>query len=331
MTDNDMIRGRPVKYAGVWAIATEPRYRKMGFVRELFDLALPEMRKRGAVLSILDPFNRPFYEKFDYALAEKRLKHVFTRDHLKDVRGTPGMTSRESICLDDDVDAIMEIERSMARFGSRCFVPKDILPEVTRQGQLYILEREDEPVGTASFSISDARPGYNLTVGLTRFKYDEVIPSILELVYNQSVNVKQVTWWSETALPFRHFLTDIYKADTFQIGSMMMRVVDFEGFCRSISVPPSASEPLTVEISDRFCPWNNGVYSLSPDGGIVGCDRVSLPAEVTLNAFQLSQVVSGMNPVRLLRSFGVVDCSPEAATRLESIFPPDEFISYYRF
>ncbi|MGY5854327.1 MAG: GNAT family N-acetyltransferase [Candidatus Thorarchaeota archaeon] len=69
-TEENIIRGRPVKFGGVWAVATEPSYRRRGLIRGLFDESFPRMREEGCVLSILDPFYRPFYEKFGYAIAE---------------------------------------------------------------------------------------------------------------------------------------------------------------------------------------------------------------------------------------------------------------------
>ena len=68
ISENNVIRGNPVKFAGVWAVATDPAYRYQGVVGNMFRESFPRMRKEGAVLSILDPFLRPFYEKFGYAL-----------------------------------------------------------------------------------------------------------------------------------------------------------------------------------------------------------------------------------------------------------------------
>lgn len=60
------LRGRkyPINY--VSGVATLPEYRNRGLVRELFGFAFPEMVKREQPISLLVPFNYPFYEKFGY-------------------------------------------------------------------------------------------------------------------------------------------------------------------------------------------------------------------------------------------------------------------------
>ncbi len=47
-------------------VATLPEYRRQGLVRELFSFAFPEMLRREQPISLLVPFDYPFYEKFGY-------------------------------------------------------------------------------------------------------------------------------------------------------------------------------------------------------------------------------------------------------------------------
>ncbi len=60
------LRGReyPINY--VSGVATLPEFRNRGLVRELFRFGFPEMEQRGEPISLLVPFNYPFYEKFGY-------------------------------------------------------------------------------------------------------------------------------------------------------------------------------------------------------------------------------------------------------------------------
>ncbi|MEM2142928.1 MAG: GNAT family N-acetyltransferase [Candidatus Thorarchaeota archaeon] len=330
VSDDDIIRGRPIRYAGVWAVATDPVYRRKGLVRELFELAFPRMHEKGAVLSILDPFYRPFYEKFDYAIAETVFRHMFRRSGLRPLRPVGDLAVREVTDIDAEVDRFVEVQRAMTRFGSRCFVNRRFLRDMSRSHRAYILEDGDDPVGTAMFAFSDARPGLILNVRLTAFKHDWVFPSILRLVYDYSANAHQIRWVTDRIEPFRHYLAEAH-AETAVRDYMMMRVLDFRGYCESINVPRDATEPIRVEIRDQLCPWNEGVYLLTPEDGSLACDPVSSRADITLNAFQLSETVAGKTPATLLRALGEIDCDPSTATALERIFPRDEFYSYYRF
>ena len=331
VTDDDVIRGNPVMFGGVWAVATEPQYRRRGLVKDLFDISFEKMHSEGAVLSILDPFYRPFYEQFGYALAENRAKHVFSRQQLKHVKGSTDITSYEAMDS-KDIEKAMEVERSMARFGSRFFMFERTWRDVLKRGNLHILERDSEPVGTVRFIFKRASFGhaFDLQVDLTRYTTDDVFPSILELVYNYIPNVQTITWWNDAEVPLRHFFLD-HNAETFQFGSMMMRVVDLEGYCKSIRIPEQANEDVIVELRDSQCPWNSGVYTLTPMNGSLTAETVNRAPDIILSEFQLSEVISGVSPATQLRAFKEIECEREIATRLEAIFPADTFVSYLRF
>ncbi len=331
VSDNNVIRSNPVMFGGVWAVATEPQYRRRGLVKDLFAISFERMHNEGAVLSILDPFYRPFYEQFGYALAEKRAKHVFSRQQLKYVKGPADITSYEAMDI-DDIERARKVERSMARFGSRFFMFERNWKELMKQGNLHILERDSEPVGTVSFAFQKATSGhaFDLQVRLTRYTTDDVFPSILELVYNYVPNVQTITWWTDAEVPLRHFFLD-HNAETYQIGSMMMRVIDLEGYCKSIRIPEQTHEEVTIELNDSQCPWNSDVYTLTPMNGILAVERVNKSPDIVLSEFQLSEVISGVSPATQLRAFKEIECKREIASRLEAIFPADTFVSYLRF
>lgn len=330
--EEQIIRGAPVRFGGVWAVATDPAYRRRGLVRKLFDISLPRMRDESVPLSILDPFYRPFYEKFSYALAEKRAYHVFTRDQIRVGKTRNDITSREARDPDDR-KSIQQIERSMARFGSRFFASGESLDYVMKNGIMHILEDDSGPVGSVWFNFTKGQPREppELTVGISRYTRDDVFPSIVELVRNHSVNVSKVTWWTDADVPVRHYFSDIHRTESHLTGSMMMRVVDIEGYCRSIKIPEDTTEKVTIELVDDQCPWNTGVYTLVPDGGNLTAERSDSKPDISLTAFQLSELIGGIIPPTLLRSLQEINCDTQTARRLEDIFPADAFVSYIRF
>ncbi|MFW9889282.1 MAG: enhanced intracellular survival protein Eis, partial [Candidatus Thorarchaeota archaeon] len=325
-----IIRGRTVRFAGVWAVATDAAYRRKGLVRDLFDASFPRMREEKAYLSILDPFYRPFYEKFGYAVAERYVKHVFTNNQLRVGESRDDIVVRE-VNGPEDVEKCKSVERYMARFGSRFFKHDNTYEWFTKNGHLHILEDDTGPVGTAWFRYTQGSSGYELTVDSTCYKSDDVFPSIIELVRNYAANAGKITWRTDMEVPVRHYLSDIHKAESHMLGSMMMRVVDFEGYCRTIAIPKETTESVIVDLVDQQCPWNNGVYALEPSEGNLNARKCDNEPEAKLNAYQLSEVISGITPPTLLRSLREIHCSEETAKNLESIFEPDTFVSYIRF
>ncbi|MHA1930168.1 MAG: GNAT family N-acetyltransferase [Candidatus Thorarchaeota archaeon] len=331
ITEDNIIRGRPVSFSGVWAVATEPHYRRKGLVRDMFAKAFPKMRDEGAVLSILDPFYRPFYEQFGYALAEKRAKHIIKKEHLRSVKPPPGITYREAKS-EDDVDIIINIEKSMSRFGSRFFLMKKHVEKTVKEGNFIILEKDSEPVGTVKFWFTKAgEHGWNMTIGHTRYKNDEALLGIMSVVRNYITNVSKITWFTDRHVPLRHFFADISESESQMIGSKMMRVIDFEGYCQAIAIPDTAIEDVIIDLDDEECPWNTGMYTLTPQKGKLEVLRGKTKPDIKLSALQLSKVISGASPATLLREFQEIECNKETAEKLESIFPEDNFISYQRF
>jgi predicted acetyltransferase len=331
VTDDDVIRGNPIPFAGVWAVATMPHYRRKGLVRKLFDAAYPRMHDEGAVLSILDPFSRSFYEKFGYALAEKRAKYVFTKDDLRIGISDPNITCREATL--EDMERVHGVEQTMARFGSRFFHMKHILKELLESGHFLIFEEDGDVVGTCWFRFQKSKSGQgnDLIVAASSYIEDRVFPSIVEQVRNYATNVKEISWYTDLDVPVRHYFSGIHSSQMLQIGSMMMRIVDFEGYCRSISIPVSASEPVVLKLEEGQCPWNGGVYRIMPTSGTLEVERTNELPDVTLSPYQLSAVISGISSATLLHSLHEIECDRHCAEKLEAIFPNDVFVSYSRF
>jgi len=329
------IRGNPVRFGAVWAVGTELEHRRKGLLKGLFNKAFPRMREKGIVLSILDP--SPYfgaqiaYEKCGYALAENRVRHVFSPDALRLTRGNQDITVRE---LDDPDECrkISELELSMCRYGSRVFSWPTMFVQEIKSGHFYILEQGSTPVGCVKFSFRSDDDG-TLSVSMTYFGSNDVLPSIIELIVKNAEKVQRVEWNCDPQIPVRYYFHTIHRLKTHLTGTMMMRVIDFEGYCRSIQVPEKVEEEIILGLTDTQCPWNQGVYKLNSFKGVLNTERIdeNSNVEITLDPFQLSQVISGLIPPGVLQELGIISCSLKTAKKLDAIFPADSFMSYFRF
>ncbi|MGY5875217.1 MAG: sterol carrier protein domain-containing protein, partial [Candidatus Thorarchaeota archaeon] len=203
--------------------------------------------------------------------------------------------------------------------------------EMVDKRNYHIFERDSKPVGTVWFGYKRDSEGLKMTVGGTRYTDDSVLPSIVEQVRNHAVSASKISWFTDSDVPVRHFFSDIHGPKSHQIGSMMMRVIDFEEYCRSIGIPTDATEQVVVKLDDDQCEWNNGIYKLIPAAGSLEVERCDTKPDIQLDAFQLSQVISGITTATQLHGFQELDCSRETAEKLEAVFPSDTFVSYLRF
>lgn len=331
--DANIIRGKSVPFSAVWGVATLPQHRKRGLIRKLFVESFMSMREKGISLSILAPFYKTYYENFGYALAENRVQHEFPRNLLRLIKGKTGITNHE---LFDEKEAkvAQEMQAQMTRFGSRNFHTISSLERMIKGGHFHLFERNSEPVGIVKFHFNKVKgEAQNLMIYATAYTSDDVFPSIVELAGHYATNVTTVRWYCDPQVPVRYYMDDLDNWKTVDWSGMMMRIVDFEKYCAAISVPSSATESIAVQLRDELCPWNEGIYKLTPSGGSLEVEQLgdSVEPDVSLNPLRLSEVIGGLTPALTLHSLGKLDCSQDVARKLERIFPMDSFVSYQRF
>lgn len=329
-TFSNLIRGVELPFAGVWGVATAPTHRGRGMVRALFTEAHKKMKEEGLVLSILDPRSVQLYEKLGYANAEQRVLNTFSPKLFRPIQSTDDLTVRR-LTEPEEYNKVIQVQKSMARFGSRiCLVENVIGGE-----HLYLFERDSEPIGTVNFYVEKEEKDEILIVRSVAYTSDDVLPAIVQLIASFGIQCREIRWYGDLQTPVHHFLTERKEMQTVYKGSMMMRVIDFVGFCEKIRVPDEAIETIVVQIHDQDCAWNNGIYYLHPSEGRLVVERVeateTITPEVVLSEYQLSQVIGGLTPATMLQQFGQLACSIDVARRLEAIFPRDNFMSYMRF
>jgi len=333
---HNSIRGTPLRFGGVWAVVTDSAHRRKGILRRVFEKTFSHMKEKEITLSILEP--SPYYaaqlayERIGYATAERRVKHEFHPSILRPYSTNSGITQR--IVQDkSEVDKIVNLEKSMSRFGSKVFTWSGFLNMGIDAGNFYLLENESGPVGCVNLSFQSTDEGKVMHVMNAYYKSNIAFPEILSIISNNSSDVVRVTWECDTQVPLREHSQNIRKVTTTEIGAMMMRVVDFEGFCNSIESPESSDAGLTITLEDKLCPWNEGTYALVLNNGTLDVARVNdgQKSDITLNPHQLSSVVSGLIPPSMLNELGRISCSSQTADLLDLVFPLDSFNSYFRF
>jgi len=333
---NNSIRGRPIRFGGVWAVATDPDHRRKGLLRGIYEQTFQSMKEKGIVLSILEP--SPYqgaqqaYERLGYAIAERRIRHEFHPDGLKPLESSADIVSR---ILQDKVELhlIVELEKTMSRFGSRVFTFSGFLVAGIEAGNFHIFERDSVPVGCVLLASDNTPDGKVLYMMNTYFSSNEAIPSILELVRQNASGVSKVICHSDIQTPIQIYFQNVHRLSSKMDGAMMMRVVDFEKYFCSMKVSDSIDLELSLELEDRECPWNSGIYILKARNESVQVIRDNALSEVDLkmNPHELSTLIAGINSPAILQELGIIKCDPEVSEKLSMIFPQDSFISYFRF
>lgn len=333
---HNMLRGGPVRFGGVWAVATEREHRRKGLLRSIFNKVFPIMREKGVTLSILEPSPYQWaqfsYERLGYEVVEQHVRHEFNPLGMRQFESREDITAR----LLDDVEEwkqILELEKSMTQYGSRVFTWPGFLAAGIKSGNFYIFEREGSPVGCVNLSIDNGAGGKELHMMNVYFVSLDIMPSILGIVRQRATDVSKVIWNYSPQVPLQPYFQNVHMLHSEIGGTMMMRVIDFEGYCHSIRASEAPCEELTLELIDKECPWNEGIYQIRAYDGALEVEhmRDGGHAEITLTPNDLSRVVGGIEGPSVLQKIGILECHPDAAEKLEAFFPQDSFVSYFRF
>lgn len=324
-------RGADLRFSGIGGVATLPEYRRDRLVRRMFEAFFQYAQAHGIIVSALAPFSYPFYEKFGYVLSEKRHDYEFPSTELKPINGPADITVRE-YNPSTDAEGVMSVQRSMARFGSRLFIPLRRL-QTFPIPHAYVFERKGEIVGCIVLGFKEAQGTWKLrlSVNHTWFSDEAALPAIAEFVYRYGSQAKEIYWRIDPEIPLEYFLKNPGHQERIRQGGMMFRVVLFKEFCQQVHVPLHAVQPVTIKLVDPHCPWNEGVWKLTPAAGRLQIHPCEEQPEITMNAVQLSHTLAGMMTAAELRAMGGLDCSADAAARFSQIFPAESHLYYARF
>jgi len=333
---NNIIRGNPIPFAGVWAVATAEEHRRKGILRKIYNVAFKDMKEKGLVLSILEP--SPYqgaqiaYEKLGYALAERYSIFEFPPDTLRSIEEHPTITVRELTDTKEHTK-IDKLSKEMAKFGSRIFVFPFMHIGSIEQGGFYLFEEKSKPVGCALLVFNEGDDGKVLNIYSNYLATLSVLPSVVELVKKMSSDCSTIKWVTDPQFPILDYIQNVKKLNTKEKGTMMMRIVDFKNFCSSIKVSEQCEGSLTLKLIDNECPWNEGIFSLSSNNGKLTVEKIidSSKPDITLEPYTLSLVIGGRTPAFMLRELRLIECSGETASKLDTLFPVENFISYFRF
>ncbi|MFX0015524.1 MAG: GNAT family N-acetyltransferase [Promethearchaeota archaeon] len=327
------IRGGGLKFGGIWAVGTEEAHRRKGLLTQLFSESFPAMKEKGVVLSILDP--SPYhgaqlaYEKSGYTLAEKRVKYIFHPSTLRLTKSAQNIIFRK---LEDSSDyrKISELELSMSRYGSRVFTWPLIFQRQIDSGQFYVFDSGGKIIACIRITLSKENV---LNISSAYFTSLDVFPTLINFIKQKSSGLERIEWVCDPQIPIWNYLQNISRVNIQNKGTMMMRIVDFSGYCDSIRVADEVEDEVILRLVDDQCPWNEGIYRLNSSEGKLVAEKIDIRKDydIELLPLQLSQITCGLTSSMILRELGEISCSLETAKKLDSMFPADYFLSYFRF
>lgn len=260
-------QGKMMKMGGIGNVTSYPEVRGQGFVRQLMEAALKEMKDRGMVLSYLSPFSYHFYRKFGYEVAFEKRRYEIMPEDFGSFK-TP-LGSVERVLWENQKTAIQSIynQKMSGALGPVCRQDWDwekrIMSDHEKRIALYRNE-EGTPQGYLLYDFS----GDNQD----KFVIHELVAltgtaekAIWGFVGTHAASFDRFSYTARSDQRLTHLFEE---ADLNQnmTSSMMARIVDVENFLKQFPFKRSKDQEFWLEVTDDTAKWNEKLFRLSIKG-----------------------------------------------------------------
>ena len=320
--------------AGVTDVTVQATHRRRGILTELTRRQLHDVHQREEPLAALWTSETPIYGRFGYGMAFQqeswkieRLHAAYERPHtpdgrvafadIEDVRrlapavwdrvraATPGMTTRPEAFWNDRFRDPEHRRRGATAYFCAVYEGRDRADEYV----LYrIRDKWDYGFPAATLIVSELVTATdNAHAALWRLCLDIDLVATIE-AHNCPIG---------DPLPWR--LADPRRLRRSPGDAIWLRIVDVPGALRARRYAREGR--VVLEVTDAFCPWNEGRYALEggPDGA--ECQPTEAEPDISLAAADLAAAYMGAAPLSTLAHAGRVRARTEGALRtVEQMF-----------
>ena len=318
MTQN--VRGKLVDSAGIFMVATNPAHRRKGYAFQLLKELLQQIREDGFGFSTLYPFRESFYERLGYTTWFPPITAEINIHSLAPLLKQDFGTHLEQLELVKGLDVYFEfIKRYQKQTHGMASFTHQAPPDPERHKAWLVTSRiNGEMDGVMMYDLQGK--------DVTQFKFN-----VYRFYYLNPASRYQFLNWiarhidqtSEVSInlpPFEQpqtWLSDLEVRLSARRIPPMGRVVDIE----KLSGLPVGDGQFSVEISDPTCPWNEGIWQFSSQGGKLSVTKTNT-SDCTLGIQAISALVYGNIPPKdyRYRSWGEVPA--EVQSQMTSLFPP---------
>ncbi|HEY7296091.1 MAG TPA: GNAT family N-acetyltransferase [Dehalococcoidia bacterium] len=331
---NMWINGGPITIGGVADVSCLPEYRRQGLTGALLRRALEQMRERGQPLSALFTPHVPLYRRYGWEPASLLLWHRFAAKQaaLREPLPAAGRLMRVSPGDWPRLDAIWRrfiarqnclLERSEEWWRDVVFEVRDGIPQRDLIAWTTDVGAIEGWIGYREYDERPARRGTRLVVRELVAETPSARRQLLGFLLRHDRALEIQLSGAEDD-PLWSLLADPYVVETRASERLLLRIVDLPG---ALAARPSlAQEPLavSVELLDRDCPWNAGVWRIAADGGRMQAERACGDADLAVGVNTLALLYNGYRSASWAAAAGLIDVhEPAALARLDALFAVD--------
>jgi predicted acetyltransferase len=271
------IPGNVVDAAGVTMVGVLPSHRRKGILRRLMETQMLDARERGEHIAVLWASEESIYQRFGYGFASaqgridiERERATFLDDpgpigkvrmiqpdeRLKIIppiyeqirKETPGMYERSKTWW--EVHSLGDPEHM--RHGASAYFSAVV--DIDGKPAAYVVYR------VRSKWLDDATPGSVVQVSEVLATSPESAREIWRFVFGIDLVSRITAYYLPADWPLLLMVNEPRRLRFSLSESLWLRVVNIEGALAQRSY--ASDETLVLDVSDGFCPWNEGRWKL---------------------------------------------------------------------
>ena len=321
------MRSQEFKMYGVGGVASKPEYRNCGIIREIMVKMFKDMKDSNISLSVLYPFKHSFYEMLGYKLVDEHLAYEFRISDIIYKKTDYDMKEVERI--NDDIKSIYD--KAISNFD---YIAKR--PEIRNFSGLYknnykfICYNGNQPVGYVIIIFTKR--------GEERWLKHPEKTIVIQEAFWLDQNAKQTIFnflWSHRDQ--RKYIGGVFSKNEniidllrtpriksrYVFDNSLLRIIDVKTVLENLNYPLNIFS-IKFQISDEFCPWNNGIFTLTSEEKKINVtydESLQQSPDVETDINHLAQLLAGFRTVKDLLEFGFISVNKDKIGILQDLFP----------
>jgi predicted acetyltransferase len=330
------VPGGFVRAAGITLVGVLPTHRRRGILRSLMRAQIDDIHERGEPMAYLWASEDALYGRYGYGVASFSGNVDIRRERAAFHREFEPIGSVRFLEPDEAVEPFMEIQRRAAAQHPGMFVRTKEWwrfrrfsdPEWAREGGgeqvRALIELDGRPAAYALYRLhfSAERGIPNGFTNVIEAVGDS--PEATRGIWRFLLDIDWMDRVRASLLPLDHELFLLLREPRRLMfnhrDGLWVRLVDLETALNARTYKPG--EPVTIEVRDEFCPWNEGVWEIGPDGA----SRSSRAPELRLDVSGLgSAYLGGFTYGELARAGRIEVLDDTAVDRADTLFRADRY------
>lgn len=319
--------GYPTRY--IVGVATDPSYRRRGYMRKIMQYAMEWMESRYA-LSILMPANNRYYTPFGYEYYADQLE-ITIKDSKEVQIGEPSgeLCRGEEKDIPKLVSAYHQYTRKMNGYvlrdeGHYHILFKEIQSE---KGEIYFVQEAGECTGYMIVFEEKDEKGKQIIVQELIYQKIDTLWTLLSFLKKKNLPLKIHEAMNR---PLRYMLPNAKTIQVFHHQFMMGRILGVRSFFEQ-NIFPGVTGEISIETIDPILGINNKVFVLKFKNGKCIIEEHEEEPQMIMDIGALTQLAFGYCSIEILSQLGRVKINDGDASKLmQQIFPlKHNFINEY--